>query len=276
MQNFVAWQATQIVCLLFPLCAALPSAKAETRCVKGYWWGPDAVGGDTLMIAARYKEDVSWMATHLQGLIPFVVYNTNDSTATHYTEVHNGNEAAAYLQFIVDYYDCLPQYMAFIHAHRRDVKVAPDHDMDQDLRQISWKSMPAFASLNRSHLTWHFILTQHRRRQMQRHQQSHQGQEQTEYHLQAARGIKVAWEQLFQAELGDLPDELYVNGGGQFMLQRERIMLHQRSFYQSCLEWLADSTELSPWDKGMVFEYTWKCVFGEEAEALDHNVWGLQ
>lgn len=69
------------------------------------------------------------MATHLQGLIPFVVYNTNDSTATHYTEVHNGNEAAAYLQFIVDYYDCLPQYMAFIHAHRRDVKVAPDHDM---------------------------------------------------------------------------------------------------------------------------------------------------
>lgn len=69
------------------------------------------------------------MATHLQGTIPFVVYNTKDSTATHYTEVHNGNEAAAYLQFIVDYYDCLPQYMAFIHAHRRDMKVAPDFDM---------------------------------------------------------------------------------------------------------------------------------------------------
>ena len=77
----------------------------------------------------RYEEDVSWMATHLHGFIPFVVYNTKDSTATHYTDVHKGNEAAAYLQFIVDYYECLPQVMAFIHAHRRDTKVAPDFDM---------------------------------------------------------------------------------------------------------------------------------------------------
>lgn len=77
----------------------------------------------------RYEEDVSWMATHLQGIMPFVVYNTKDSSATHYTPVHNGNEAAAYLLFIVDYYDCLPAYMAFIHAHRRDMKVAPDFDM---------------------------------------------------------------------------------------------------------------------------------------------------
>ena len=69
------------------------------------------------------------MATHLQGIIPFVVYNTKDSTAPHYTDVHKGNEAAAYLQFIVDYYECLPEVMAFIHAHRRDMKVAPDFDM---------------------------------------------------------------------------------------------------------------------------------------------------
>ena len=69
------------------------------------------------------------MVTHLQGVVPFVVYNAKDSAATHFTPVHNGNEAAAYLQFIVDYYDCLPEYMAFIHAHRRDMKVAPDFDM---------------------------------------------------------------------------------------------------------------------------------------------------
>ena len=77
----------------------------------------------------RYEEDVTWMATHLQGLLPFVVYNTKDSTANHYTPVQNGNEAAAYLQFIVDYYDCLPASMAFIHAHQRDMKVAPDFAM---------------------------------------------------------------------------------------------------------------------------------------------------
>ena len=69
------------------------------------------------------------MAMHLIGTIPFIVYNTKDATANHYTPVRNGNEAAAYLQFIVDYYECLPHRMAFIHAHQRDMKVAPDYAM---------------------------------------------------------------------------------------------------------------------------------------------------
>ena len=85
------------------------------------------------------------MATHLQGIMPFVVYNTKDSSATHYTPVHNGNEAAAYLQFIVDYYDCLPAYTAFIHAHRRDMKVAPDFDMVSIAGQIWFTYNACFA-----------------------------------------------------------------------------------------------------------------------------------
>ena len=157
----------------------------QTRCYDGTWWGPEVVGRDSLLVAARfgvhlpdthscdeltasvlgavlpgrqqcrhcivythikavvarsnavpdelsivlgakwlcrYEEDVSWMALHLSGMMPFVVYNTKDSSALHYTPVHNGNEAAAYLQFIVEYYDCLPAYMAFIHAHRCDAE----------------------------------------------------------------------------------------------------------------------------------------------------------
>ena len=69
------------------------------------------------------------MAMHLIGRIPFIVYNTKDASANHYTPVRNGNEAAAYLQFIVDYYECLPHRMAFIHAHQRDMKVAPEYAM---------------------------------------------------------------------------------------------------------------------------------------------------
>ena len=137
------------------------------------------------------------------------------------------------------------------------------------MRQIGWSSVPGFTSLNRSNLLWHIILTQHRRR----HQQTQPSQEQTGYHMQAARAIKVAWEQLLGPELGALPDELHINGGGQFMVQRQRVLLHPRNFYHDCLEWLDNSTELSSWDKGMVFEYTWKSIFGEEAAVLDRNMW---
>ncbi|KAL0024568.1 hypothetical protein WJX79_008775 [Trebouxia sp. C0005] len=235
-------RAARLAVALTVLCFLLQVESSQTRCMEGRWWGPNSIGEDSLIVAARYEEDVSWMATHLQGIMPFVVYNTKDSSATHYTSVHNGNEAAAYLQFIVDYYDCLPAYIAFIHAHRRDMKVAPDFDMDKDLQLVNWR-------------------------------QPQQQQQQTDYHKQAARAVTVAWDQLFGAELGPLPDELYVNGGGQFLVRRERVLAHSRQFYQDCLTWLDESLDLSPWDKGMVFEYTWKSIFGEAAAVLDLNIW---
>lgn len=64
------------------------------------------------------------MALYLPGTVPFVVYNTQDNTTSHYAHVRIGNDAAAYLQFIVDYYDCLPEHMAFIHAQQVDVETS--------------------------------------------------------------------------------------------------------------------------------------------------------
>lgn len=76
-------QRCQIICLLLHLlCVALPCAEADlnqvqqatpmytdaqmllcnrdhlmstqTRCATGSWWGPDAVGGDHLVVSARF------------------------------------------------------------------------------------------------------------------------------------------------------------------------------------------------------------------------------
>ena len=127
---------------------------------------------------------------------------------------------------------------------------------------MHWDSAGGFASLNRSKLLWHIILN-HRRRHA----------DETEYHKQVARSVAIAWNELLGAELGEIPDELHVNGGGQFMVQRDRVLRHSKAFYHECLTWLADSLTLSPWDKGMVFEYTWKIIFGEVSQHLDHNVW---
>ena len=60
-----------------------------------------------LLPAARHDEDVSWLATHLDG-IPFMVYQDGDETAAHH-HVSVGREAMAYLTFISEYYSCLPE-----------------------------------------------------------------------------------------------------------------------------------------------------------------------
>jgi len=52
---------------------------------------------------------------------------------------------------------------------------------DKDLQLVNWKSTAGFASLNRSNLLWHIIVSQH-----SRHRQTQQQQLQTDYHKQAA------------------------------------------------------------------------------------------
>jgi len=133
---------------------------------------------------------------------------------------------------------------------------------DADVQLIQWNTIPGFASLNRAGFLWHIHLSQHVRHLNK-----------NDYHHKAAHGITTAWQQVLGHELGPLPDELYVQGGGQFVVKKHRVLAHPRAFYHECLSWLADSVELSSWDKGMVFEYTWKLIFGEPAETLDQNVW---
>ena len=66
-------------------------------------------------------QDTSWLDIYLSH-IPHVVYQVDDPENTvgaqHATLANKGNEAMAYLQFIVDYYDRLPPVMIFLHGHR--------------------------------------------------------------------------------------------------------------------------------------------------------------
>lgn len=60
----------------------------------------------------RSVEDVSWMATDLVPWQPFLVYSIKgDGNATHRISSDTGRESQAYLKYITEYYDCLPQVM---------------------------------------------------------------------------------------------------------------------------------------------------------------------
>ena len=66
--------------------------------------------------ASRYEEDVFWMAIHLE--VPFLVYQAEESQLHEYLANKHSNvarEASAFLQFISEYYDCLPEvYLTFM------------------------------------------------------------------------------------------------------------------------------------------------------------------
>ena len=68
-----------------------------------------------------YLQDTSWLDIYLSE-IPHVVYQVDDwdktEGAEHRTLVNKGNEAMAYLQFILDYWGRFPASMVFLHGHR--------------------------------------------------------------------------------------------------------------------------------------------------------------
>ena len=73
---------------------------------------------ERLVVAARYREDILWMHEQLADL-PYLVYQDGDPSAP--LKVAAGppaTEAKAYLKFILDNYDRLPNITVFIHAHR--------------------------------------------------------------------------------------------------------------------------------------------------------------
>ena len=68
-------------------------------------------------------QDTSWLDTYLSD-IPHVVYQVDERNKTvgaqHATIANKGNEAMAYLQFIIDYYTELPASIVFLHGHRSE------------------------------------------------------------------------------------------------------------------------------------------------------------
>lgn len=63
-----------------------------------------------LLAAARYDEDISWMAVHLE--VPFLVYQADDEKVHHFMPHKHSNsarEGSAFLTFIAEHYDCLPE-----------------------------------------------------------------------------------------------------------------------------------------------------------------------
>lgn len=57
-----------------------------------------------------HQEDITWLVKQVE--VPFLAYQAENSSINgHQARVHNNqaNEASAYLMFIAEYYDCLPE-----------------------------------------------------------------------------------------------------------------------------------------------------------------------
>lgn len=70
------------------------------------------------------------------------------------------------------------------------------------------------------------------------------------------------WPELFASELGEVPTDLSAPCCAEFIVNRDRVLAHPKSFYVSMRDWIIE-TELGRYRSGRVFEYMWHVIFGE-------------
>lgn len=168
-----------------------------------------------------------------------------------------GREAAAYLSYIVDFYDTLPAYSIFIHAsenQRHNDLFGPK--TSEILPNLRLESVDHFGYLNlRCDTTVGCPTDVHPLNPTQ-----------TDIDAKDIRAyFGEVYMELFQVELQDVPEHLGNVCCAQFAVSRERILQRPKSDYERMLRW-ADQTKLTDnFGVGWVFEKLWHVVFGMDA-----------
>eukprot|EP00743_Colponemidia_sp_Colp-15_P011158 GILK01012408.1.p1 GENE.GILK01012408.1~~GILK01012408.1.p1 ORF type:complete len:395 (+),score=51.21 GILK01012408.1:38-1222(+) len=194
---------------------------------------------DKLVVANAADDDMRWL---LSSRYPSIVYERIPTTRRKIKFPlllpNRGNEAHGYLRFIIDYYDILPNHVAFIHGHQ-----ASWHDPNtlESLNRLKWGSRPY---LNFSPLHYQKL-----------------GEGNRAYELPK---IQKFWKSAgLDSYLGSCPPVLYTECCAHFAVTREQILKHPQRFYIHLLDWLINQEDFTNHDGGVLLEWIWGMIFGE-------------
>lgn len=182
---------------------------------------------DKAIIIAHYSEDLNW--TKKMEISP-IVYSKTDRNYN-FINHNKGNEVAAYLEFIIDYFDNLPNKMLFLHGHENSNH--QDFPSFEIANRVNWE-LDSFFSVNRRDWYQDFLPPEY------------------------FEWVKNNWD-IFGDNL-NLPESLSFYSSAQFVVHKELIEQYPLSFYTNLYEWIKN-THLSNYQSGRILEYTWNYIF---------------
>lgn len=167
-----------------------------------------------------------------------------------------GREAAAYLSYIVDFYNELPSYSVFIHDKEmqwhNDVGGVKTSDT---LRSLRFEAVEARGFVNMRCSTaplcpdaWHPL-----------HPDPHDLK-----YLYLMDEFPRIYTELFDAPPEEAPLRIGTPCCGQFIITREKIRERPREYYLRILEWVKTTDVTDNFGIGFVLEKIWHIIFGLE------------
>ena len=207
-----------------------------------------------LVVPKMSGEDTSWIKKELgdmldSGLLTAAIYAMDDPSAPLHPVENKGNEVMAYLSYLIDSYDDLPDVAIFMHSHRYawHNNLILNQDSSVMVRRLSPERVTREGYMNlRCH--WEPGCPEW----------MHPGEIERIYEKQEEHILADSWAELFPQE--QIPAVLAQPCCAQFAVSRDRI----KSIPKQRFVWLRDwvlRTELSDFLSGRIFEYVWQYIF---------------
>ncbi|KAJ5134929.1 hypothetical protein N7526_006294 [Penicillium atrosanguineum] len=199
---------------------------------------------DRIIVMGRTSwEDSDWLEEELPEW-QHAVYVVDDPDAEYAVKENKGKESNVYLQYIIDHYDELPNYMVFLHAHRASSHVEfmeQDNALTVQRLQLDYVDESGYVNLR---CDWN----------------------PRPFRQLAGRTTEIAfagaWMQIFNNT--NIPEVVAAPCCAQFSVSKAQVLARPLSDYQAYHKWLM-TTELDDETSGRVFEYLWHIIFGKEA-----------
>ena len=182
------------------------------------------------------------------------IYTVDNINASLHTSVNKGREANAYLTYLVNSYDELPDIIAFIHSHRKGYPGGWHTDaMDYD-NVISLQTLNINFVQRQGYTNLRCIAVPGCPDEVQPFRNPPEAYRKHEH------AFPAAWKYMFVDK--DIPSVVGTPCCSQFAVSKEQVLARPRSDYMRYLQWLSD-TNLSDAISGRIFEYLWHIIFGQ-------------
>lgn len=209
----------------------------------------------TLVLATLSSDDNTWIENELSDLLGpstnlyTALYVVDSTTAPLHTPANKGHEAMAYLTYLIDFYDTLPEISLFLHGH-------PSAWHNNYLLNMSTSQIIRHLSREKVLRDGYFNLRCH----WSPGCPTHLHPQETKYDSTKTEELHIAgvWAELFPND--PLPQDLSQPCCSQFAVSRATIHRHPVEKYILFRDWLL-STPLSDYITGRIFEYFWQYIF---------------
>lgn len=217
-----------------------------------------------LVLMTTSKSDIRWLKTlpPISGLDQ-IMYHADGPLMD--VPVNKGNEAMAYLTYLIEYYDTLPDIVVFIHDH---AQAWHNNGLQGDrtavmLGELNWRRV--------NHRGYMNLRCNWRPGCPDWMQPKRDKSEYSEWKMEESV-LAEAFMQLFDTRYDQVPDVIGVPCCAQFAVSRELVRKHAKEDYVKWREWLV-KTPITDKYSGRVLEYLWHWIFtGEEVACPREHV----